>query len=65
MSYGSIFRTRLGDVVRIRFDDDGNEHVTMEWHEEAHPKLELVMEPDGLEPFTKYRQMTANGDTRP
>lgn len=44
-----IYTTRLGDTVSVRFDDDGNEHVTVEVRERVSPSLELVPEPSPLE----------------
>lgn len=59
MSTGYGFVTKLGDVVHVRFDDDGNEHITVATRGTAiavPPELAVVPEPSGLDAFSKYRR---------
>lgn len=59
------YHTKLGDVVTARFDDDGNEHITVEtvpWANADFAQLEqrvaafmeLVPEPSGLDAVFKH-----------
>lgn len=64
MSHGSAYRTKLGDVVRVRFDDDGNEHITV--HVPVSDAiLELLPGPSGLDNLVKYQTVTTNRRNRP
>jgi hypothetical protein len=54
------FVTWLGDIVHVRLDDDGNEHITVECEQRVRAELELASEPSGLAALTRYRAMSRN-----